>query len=158
MIDKTNGAAQQEFTIQRVYVKDLSFEAPNNPHIFGEEWKPQIDLELNNNGEPLGNDMYEVTLKINVTAKIGEKVAFIVELVQAGTFLIKNFDKEQIRSILGSYCPTILYPYAREAICNAIVRGGFPQLNLAPVNFEALYQQYEKQITEKASANSETRQ
>lgn len=144
--------AQQEFVIQKIYVKDISFEAPNTPAIFREKWAPQIDLELNNHASQIEDGVYEAIISINVKAKIGEKVAFIVEIQQAGIFTISHFDKEQIRPLLGSFCPTILYPYAREVIADVVNRGGFPPLNLAPVNFDALYQQQEQQLKSKEAA------
>jgi len=136
---------QPEFAIQKIYVKDISFEAPNTPKIFTEEWRPHVELEFNNNGVVVEPDIYEVTLNITVKAKLGDKVAFIVEVQQAGIFTIKNFPEKEIKPLLGSYCPNILFPYAREAVADIINRGGFIPLNLAPINFDALYQQYEQQ-------------
>jgi len=148
---KTENASGQEFVIQKIYVKDLSFEAPNAPMIFHDEWKPQIELELNNNAQPLEEGMYEVQLSITVNAKLQEKVAFIVEVQLAGIFTIKDFPEEQIKPMLGSFCPNVLYPYAREVIADVVNRGGFPPLNLAPVNFDALYQQHEQKLQEQAT-------
>ena len=145
MSDKETETNQPEFIIQKIYVKDISFEAPNAPKIFREEWKPHIELELNNNAQPLEDDVYEANLQITVKAKIEDKIAFIVEVQQAGIFTLKNFPEEQMKQLLGSYCPNVLFPYAREVIADVINRGGFIPFNLAPVNFDALYQQYEEQ-------------
>lgn len=149
---------QPQFNIQRVYVKDASFEAPNLPELFKEiaEWKPQINMELNTKSNALDDNNHEVVLSLTVTAKIGEKTAFLIEVQQAGIFLINGLDEAQLRHTLGAYCPTILYPYAREFISSLSNRGGFPPLNLAPVNFDALYAQHVKQQQEQSEAQPET--
>lgn len=150
-----------EFAIQRIYVKDLSFEAPNSPEIFRTEWKPVVDFDLNTNSVKLteNEDVHEVTLSITSTVKVKEKVAFIVELKLAGIFTLKSFTKEQLGHMLGSFCPNILFPYSREIISDVVNRGTFPPFYLAPVNFDALYQQFlEKQKKEKeGSSGSETK-
>lgn len=138
-------AKQPEFVIQKLYVNDLSFETPNTPEIFKSEWKPEVKIDLNVKDASLESDMYEVVLKLIVTAKIGTKTAFLVEVNQAGIFLLKGFDKEQFKMMLGSFCPSILFPYAREVVSDLVNRGGFPPLYLAPINFDALYQQQQKQ-------------
>ena len=148
----TENAPQQTFTIQKIYVKDLSFEAPNAPMIFREEWKPQVELELNNNAQSLEENVYEVHLHITVKAKVEDKVAFVAEVQHAGIFTIKDFTEEQLKPMLGSFCPNILFPYTREVIADVVNRGGFPPLNLAPVNFDALYQQYEQQKQKEQSS------
>lgn len=137
---------QPEFAIQKIYTKDLSFEAPNAPQIFQEEWKPELNLNLQTVSHDLGDGVYEIVLTSTVTVKSSDKVAFIVEVQESGIFTIKNFPKDQIGPVLGSVCPSILFPYAREVISDVVVRGGFPQLCLAPINFDALYaQQMEQQ-------------
>lgn len=137
---------QPEFAIQKIYTKDLSFEAPNTPQIFQEEWKPELNLNLQTASKDLGESVFEVVLTATVTVKSDTKMAFIVEVQEAGIFTIKNFPKEQMGSVQGSVCPSILFPYAREVISDVVVRGGFPQLCLAPINFDALYaQQVEQQ-------------
>ncbi len=137
-------ANEPEFGIQRLYVKDLSFEAPASPQIFLEEWQPELNMDLGTKTNALGDDNHEVVLTVTVTVKIKEKTVFLVEVQQAGIFTIKNFPEDQLRPMLGSFCPNILYPYAREAVTDAVVRGGFPQLYLTPVNFDALFQQHEE--------------
>ena len=132
---------QPEFIIQRLYVKDMSFETPNTPEIFKSEWKPEINIDLNMQNKELEDSMHEVVLKLIVTAKIKDKTAFLVEVNQAGIFFMKGFEKEPLDGMLGAFCPGILFPYAREVIANLVSRGGFPPLHLAPINFEALYQQ-----------------
>ena len=136
---------QQEFIIQKIYTKDMSFETPNSPAIFQEDWAPQINIDLNNQGQQVAEDLYEVVLSLTVTAKIGDKTAFLVEIAQAGLFTLKGLDQENLSTVMGTLCPNILFPYARETIASLINKGGFPQVNLAPVNFDALYAQHMQQ-------------
>lgn len=141
------------FTIQRIYVKDISFETPNAPAIFKEEWKPEVNVDLQTKTDTLEDSTYEVILHLTVTVKMAEKTAFLVEVHQAGIFTLKGFPEQQLGHALGSMCPNILYPYARETISDMVTRGGFPQLLLAPVNFDALYLQHlEQQKKEGGSA------
>lgn len=132
---------EAQFLIQRVYMKDMSFEAPNTPAIFQQKWEPELSLDLNTSHTKLENDVYEVILHVTATVKNDGKVAFLAEVKQAGIFTIKGAPDEQLDHLIGSFCPSILYPYAREAITSEVVRGSFPQLVLAPVNFDALYMQ-----------------
>ena len=140
---------QAEFVIHRLFIKDLSFEAPDSPKAFKEQWEPVVDLNLNNDNVHLEDDLYNVTLKVTVSAKIKDKVIFIAEVKQSGIFLVKDFEKEQKEELLGSFCPNVLFPYAREAISDVINRGGFPPLYLAPINFDAIYQQGKQQLNAK---------
>ncbi|QHG92675.1 protein-export chaperone SecB [Coxiella endosymbiont of Amblyomma sculptum] len=133
-----------EFAIQRLYVKDLSFESPHSPQVFFEEWKPELDLDLTTKTHDLGSGNHEVVLTVKATVKIKEKTVFIAEIFQAGIFIVKNFPEDQMQPMLGSFCPNILYPYAREAITDMVVRGGFPHLYLAPVNFDLLLEQHNR--------------
>ena len=135
----------KEFGIQKVYIKDVSFETPNSPEIFKEQWQPDINLQLNNNTKSLDDSIHEVVLTLTVTAKIGEKTAFLIEVQQAGIFNIKGYSEQEMGAMAGAYCPNILFPYARETISDLVTRGGFPQLLLAPINFDALYQQHLQQ-------------
>jgi preprotein translocase subunit SecB len=132
----------QHFEIQRIYVKDISFEAPNTPHTFLEEWKPEVQLNLETKSSRIKDDIHEVVLSVTATVNSGKKSAFLVEVHQAGVFMITGLQSEQLRQMLGSFCPEILFPYAREVISDTVIRGGFPQLILAPVNFNALYMQH----------------
>lgn len=132
---------QQQFGVQRVYIKDVSFESPNSPAAFKAEWKPQVKVDLNTATQDLGGDAYEVVLQVTVTAKVGEEVAFLVEVHQAGIVTIKGFEDAQKAHMLGSYVPNLLFPYAREVVDNLVVKGTFPPVGLAPVNFDALFQQ-----------------
>jgi preprotein translocase subunit SecB len=132
------GAEGNQFSIQKIYVKDISFETPNSPDTFRMEWRPDVDIQLQNEAKVIEADLIEVVLRITVTANIGDKAAFLVEVNQAGIFHIKGPSKQEMEPILGSYCPSILFPYARELISDLVTRGGFPQFLLAPVNFDAL--------------------
>lgn len=130
-----------QFSIQRIFLKDMSFETPNSPEIFREEWKPQLKLDLDNKTTKLDDNNWEVVLTITLTAKVGDKTAFLIEVQQGGIFLINGFEEEQLKNMLGSYCPTTLFPYARETIDSMLVKGSFPPAMLAPINFEAMYRQ-----------------
>ncbi|WP_119393536.1 protein-export chaperone SecB [Salinibius halmophilus] len=147
-----------QFSIQRIYLKDMSFETPNSPEIFREEWKPQLKLDLDNKTTKLDDDNWEVVLTITLTAKVGEKTAFLIEVQQAGIFLAKGFEEDQLKNMLGSYCPTTLFPYARETIDNLLVKGSFPPAMLAPINFEAMYRQAQQNQQQAAPAASEEAQ
>lgn len=130
---------QASFALQRIYLKDLSFESPNSPAIFQKEWKPQVSLDLNTRNQAISATQHEVVLSLTVTAKLEDKVAFIVEVQQAGIFQIEGLEPQQLAQTLGAFCPNILFPYAREAIDSAVLKGSFPALMLAPINFDALY-------------------
>ena len=136
-----------EFAIQRIYLKDVSFEAPNTPLVFRDAWQPVVTLDINTKTNMLDKDSHEVVLAVTATVKLGEQTAFLAEVKQAGIFTAHNFPTDQLHHLLGSYCPNILFPYAREAISDLVIRGGFPPLYLAPINFDALYQQHLQQQT-----------
>ncbi|MCP3662393.1 MAG: protein-export chaperone SecB [Gammaproteobacteria bacterium] len=143
MSDETQTQKQApEFALQRIYVKDISFETPNSPAIFTEEWKPESNLNLNSSTTRLDEDLYEVVLTVTVTTKVAEKTAFLVEVQQAGIFAAKGFPNDQMGQMMGSYCPNLLFPYAREVVSDLVNKGSFPQLLLTPVNFDALYAQH----------------
>ncbi|HFE48249.1 MAG TPA: protein-export chaperone SecB [Chromatiaceae bacterium] len=144
-----NQQDNRQFAIQRVYVKDISFETPMGAEAFQVEWKPNINLNLNNAAKDLGNGFHEVILTVTVTAKIDDKTAFLAEVQQAGIFMVQNFPQEELAPMFAIYCPNVLFPYAREAISDLVNKGSFPQLLLAPVNFEALYAQQMQQQEQK---------
>ncbi|GAB5381229.1 MAG: protein-export chaperone SecB [Aliiglaciecola sp.] len=131
-----------QFAIQRIYTKDISFETPNSPAIFKKEWTPEVKLDLDTRTVEIETNLYEVILSVTVTASIGEETAFLCEVQQAGIFLVGDMPEANKAHTLGSFCPNTLFPYAREAISNLVNRGTFPPLNLAPVNFDAIFQQY----------------
>lgn len=133
---------QPVFSIDKIYVKDLSLEVPNAPHVFLDPAQPQLEVQLGSSAERLGqNDLFEVVVTLTVTAKAADKTMFLVEAAQAGIFTIRNVPDNDLDPVLGIACPNILFPYARESVANTINRAGFPAVNLAPVNFEAIYAQ-----------------
>jgi preprotein translocase subunit SecB len=146
-------AQEQQFSIQKLYLKDVSFESPNVPAVFADgEWQPEVNIQLNSSNKSIGQDAFEVDLKITVTAKQNKKTAFLVELTQSGIFTVAGFEQDNLRGMLGAYCPETLFPFAREAIAELVSKGGFPPLLLAPVNFNALYMQQAQQQQTAAAA------
>ncbi|MEW6513700.1 MAG: protein-export chaperone SecB [Pseudomonadota bacterium] len=144
------------FSIEKIYVKDLSLEVPNAPHCFLEREQAQINLQMQTGGEAVGEGVFNVVLTLTVTAKVGEKTHFLVEAAQAGIFQIRNVPQEELEPIVAVACPNILFPYARETISDAVTRAGFPPVLLAPVNFEAIYRQrLEQQEAQQAGAPHE---
>lgn len=138
------------FTVHNIYIKDVSFEAPNSPQIFTLEWKPKLEFDIQMQREHLEENLYEVTLVINVNVVMAEateaskpKTAFIVEVKQSGVFMLEGINEEQqLDYILSTTAPTILFPYAREVVSSLVTKGGFPQLIIPPMNFESMYQQH----------------
>lgn len=141
MSEQTNQEAGKQFGIQKIYVKDMSFETPNSPGIFTQEWRPEINLELNSLASKIADGVHEVVLSLTVTAKLGGNTAYLAEVQQAGIFSLQGFEEAELPPLLGAFCPGTLYPYARETVTDLVARGGFPQLVLAPINFDALYAQ-----------------
>lgn len=146
---------QPAFDIVRLYAKDCSLETPNVPTIFTKEWKPEIKVDFDAKPTKVTDESYEVDLRVTVTCKIGEEVAFICEVHQAGIFLIKNIDQETMDYLLAGVAPNMLFPYAREHISSLVNRGTFPQLNLQPINFEAMYRARKDQAAQEAAKNSD---
>jgi len=149
---ETNNTSEKQFAIQKIYTKDISFETPNSPKTFTQKWEPALDLNLGTHVEALENSMFEVALNITVTVKLGESTAYLVEVTQAGIFTVAGFSDQEMGPMMGSFCPNILFPYAREVISDLVSKGGFPQLILAPVNFDALYMQHLQQAQQSADA------
>ncbi len=152
----TEGQSQQEFVLQRVYLKDLSFESPGAPNVFRKEYRPAVNVDLRTQSNAMDNDAFEVTLTITITAKLQEETAFLIEVQQCGIFSIRGIADEELRRILGIYCPNVLFPYARETIDNVVTKGTFPALMLAQVNFEGLYAQALQQAQQQAAAQAES--
>ncbi|MFZ6776919.1 protein-export chaperone SecB [Undibacterium sp. Ji83W] len=146
---------QPVFQIQRVYLKDLSLEQPNSPGIFLEQEAPGIEVSVDVGSEKLADGIYEATVTVTVTAKIGEKVAFLVEGKQAGIFEARNIPEDQLDPLLGIGCPNIVYPYLRSNVADAITRAGFPPIHLSEINFEAFYAQRLTLAAEQANATTE---
>lgn len=147
---------EQQFAIQKLYLKDSSFETPSSPEIFREEWRPEVNVELNVRNTAMGESHYEVVLQVTVTARIGDKTAYLCEVHQAGIFGMSGFNDRTLQGLLGSYCPSMLFPYVREAVSDLTGKGGFPPLALAPVNFDALYTQEQARRQEQENATSES--
>ncbi len=142
MAEQNNGAAgadQAQFTIQKIYVRDVSFEVPGAPQIFNEPGQPQLELNLNQKVGRVAEGVFEVALGITLTCKLGEKTVYLAEVEQAGLFGLAGFDDRTLDMMLGTYCPNVLFPYARQAIGDLVAQGGFPPFYLQPINFEALY-------------------
>ncbi len=153
------GEEQQKprFVIQKIYTKDVSFESPNSPEIFRDEWRPQLDLQLGNEYKQIDDDTHEIILSVTVTAKVGDKTAFLVEVKQAGIFTLTGYTTEEMGPLVGSYCPNTLFPFIREVVSDLVTKGGFPQLVLAPVNFDAMYLHQKEQVERQAQeARSKT--
>lgn len=149
---------QVQFAVHNIYIKDLSFEAPNTPQVFTLDWKPKLDFDIEMNRSLLEDTLYEVIMKITVTVSIDQEnqaqqqTAFIAEVKQAGIFMLQGItDSAQIDYILSTAAPTILFPYARQVVSGMVTQGGFPQLIIPPMNFESMYQQH---LAEKEKANS----
>jgi preprotein translocase subunit SecB len=131
---------QPVFSIEKVYIKDLSLEIPNAPQVYLEREAPTVDIQLHHNSTGVEEGVYETVLTVTVTAKVKDKTMFLVEAAQAGIFVARNIPAGELEAVLGIACPNILFPYVREAISDVVVRGGFPPVILSPVNFEAIYQ------------------
>lgn len=146
MAEDNTQQPERQFNIQKIYVKDVSFETPNSPEIFTQQWEPKVEFNLSSSGQQVQEGVYEVSLTVTITVKIEEKTAYLVEINQAGIFSATGFQNEEIGHLLGSYCPNLLFPYAREAVSDLVSKGGFPPMLLAPVNFDALYAQHVQQM------------
>lgn len=162
--NNTQGNAQAEnatnaFAIQRIYVKDVSFETPNVPQVFTTEWKPEMNVEMNTSSQVVAEGVYEVALRVTVTTKTGDMVAYICEVTQAGIFSIVGFSDQQLQHCLGAFCPNILFPYVRETVSSLVNKGTFLPFNLEPVNFDAVFMNYMQQQAQQQSqqaGNDET--
>lgn len=148
------GQEQQnaQFSVQRIYTRDISFETPNSPSIFQKEWKPEVKLDIDTRTTELESNLFEVVLSVTVTATVGEETAFLCEVQQAGIFALGDMPDQNKAHTLGSFCPNMLFPYAREAVSNLVNRGTFPPLNLAPVNFDAIFAAYMQKRAEQEQA------
>lgn len=156
--DTANGAAgtespsAQQFVLQKIYVKDASFEAPNAPGVFQEEGAPQLQLNLAQKIGTLSENVYEVVLTATLTCTLNGKTAYLAEVAQAGIFGASGFDQRNLEAILATYCPNVLFPYARQAVSDLIVAGGFPPYYLQPINFEQLYAEQLRRRAEAGNA------
>ncbi|MGK0499021.1 MAG: preprotein translocase subunit SecB [Oceanicoccus sp.] len=151
-----NEPVAQQFGVQKLFLKDASFEAPMGAAVFAKQWQPKMNVELNTGSTKASDDTFEVVLTITVTAKLEEETAMLIEVHQAGLFLAKGLEGEQLRQALAIVAPNLLFPYIRETIDGMAVKGGFPPINLQPVNFEALYRQATTQQAAQQAAEKET--
>ncbi|MCH7830194.1 MAG: protein-export chaperone SecB [Proteobacteria bacterium] len=150
-------AAEKRLSISKIYMKDFSFESPQAPGVFRQaDWKPKTDLNLRSSHTALEDDRHEIILTITVEAKTEDKTLFLIELQQAGIFEISGYEGDEFNAIIGSFCPNILFPYARESIASLIQKGGFPEFVLQPINFDALYFQAKQQQAAVQSGEAET--
>jgi len=149
----TDQQPQAQLALERIYAKDLSFEVPS-PRVFMGEWQPELDINLSSNAEQLDPTHFQVVLSVTVNAKNQGAVAFIAEVHQAGVFLIENVTQEQLPHLLGAYCPNILFPFAREAINDIVTKGSFPQLLLAPINFDAAFAESQQRLQQQQAAEA----
>ena len=147
----TGSNTRGQFEIQKIYVKNISLESPNSPQVFREQWKPSVHMDIANSADELGDNLYEVTLSVTATVSHEEKTIYLVEVQQAGIFLMADFPREIIGRMVATVCPNIMFPFVREIVSDLVTRAGFPQLLLAPVNFDALYLQHQQ----KAAAEKE---
>jgi len=154
MSETTKQPEAPVFGIEKIYAKDLSLEIPNAPGIFLEREQPEINVDLNTGGGRIDEGLYEAELTVTITAKLGDKAMFLVEVCQAGIFQIRNVAESEIDPILGIACPNILFPYLREAVSDLVTRAGFPPVILSPINFEALYQQRKAEVAAAATATA----
>ena len=159
LAQKDNGPDDAQFLVQKVYVKDTSFETPNTPEIFKMEWRPEVEMNMINKAIPIGDDHFDVVLTVTLTVKVGDKTAYLIEINQAGIFMIRNLPADVIDRMLAIVCANILFPFVRETVSDVVTRGGFPQLLLAPVNFDALFEQEQAegkaQLEAAAQANAD---
>ena len=148
------GPAGQQFAVQKIYTKDLSFESPATPAVFRTQWQPQLTVDVNTRSSAIDSEgNFEVVLALTITARTGEDTTFLIEVQQAGIFLVKGIEGEELRRLLGSAAPNMLFPYARETVDSLCVKGGFPALMLAPINFDAVYQRAKAQAAGPAASH-----
>jgi preprotein translocase subunit SecB len=161
MAEEQQAAAQEQnqqavFSIEKLYIKDISLEVPNAPHVFLQQEAPQVGIELGNAARAIGDGVFEVEISATVTSKVEENIVFLVEVKQAGIFQIRNVPEENMEAILGVTCPNILFPYVRETVSDLVSRAGFPPVLLSPINFEALFMQQKAQQQQAEQAGATT--
>ena len=151
MSDQNSQELQASFNIQRIYLKDMSLEQPNSPAIFLEQDGPGIEVQIDVGNHKLADDIYEATVTVTITAKIRDKIAFLIEGKQGGIFELRNIPEDQLEPLLGIACPNIIYPYLRANIADMVTRGGFPPIHLTEINFEVFYQQRKQVLAQAAT-------
>jgi preprotein translocase subunit SecB len=156
--NETAQSAQANFALQRIYVKDISFESPNSPAVFQKPWKPEVKMDLNTKNTKLGDDHYEVVVSVTLTVTVDSMTAYIVEIQQAGIFVVQGIEGGHLAQALSAFCPNLLFPYLRETIDTVVLKGSFPALMLAPVNFDAIFAQAVMQRQKEAAEAAEAGQ
>lgn len=152
MTEPATNSSEKTIGIQKIYMKDFSFESPSAPGVFTTaDWTPKTNLNLRSSHTKIDDDNHEIVLTITVETKYEEKTIFLVELQQAGLFHITGYSGEEFGAVVGSFCPNVLFPYARETIASAVAKGGFPEFLLQPINFDSLYMQSRQQAAAKAA-------
>ncbi|MFT5716270.1 MAG: preprotein translocase subunit SecB [Oleiphilaceae bacterium] len=150
---------QAGFALQRIYVKDLSFESPNSPQVFQKQWKPEVKMDLSTKHKKIAENLYEVVISVTLTVSVESMTAYIVEVQQAGIFAVQGIEGTQLAQALNAFCPNLLFPYLRETIDTTVVKGSFPAMMLAPVNFDAIFaqavMQKQKEAAEQAGESTE---
>lgn len=144
----TEKATQQQLTLQKIFLQDASYECPQGAEVFKEQWRPEVKLDINSSTRVLEDNFHEVVLMLTITVSQDEKTAFLVEIKQGGVFQISGIEGDELKRVLAAFCPSVLYPYARETVDSLVVKGGFPPLMLAPVNFDALFLQQQQKNAE----------
>ncbi len=154
---KTDEAPRKGVALQKIYIKDISFEAPGTPEIFSSDWAPEVSQEIRNAHRQIDEDIYESVLTITITVKIANKVAYLIEVSQAGIFGLPGHSQKALETTFGIFCPTILFPYAREAISDLSTRGGFPQFLMQNINFHAMFDEYlrQKEMAQQGNAGTD---
>lgn len=147
-------AAQPNFGLQRIYVKDISFESPNSPTVFQKQWKPEVNMDLNTKNTRIGENHYEVVVSVTLTVTVEGMTAYIVEVQQAGIFVVQGLESGHMAQALNAFCPNLLFPYLRETVDTVVIKGSFPAMLLAPVNFDAIFAQAVMQQQKEAQAAS----
>lgn len=152
---QTNGQAapQMQMSLQKIYARDVSFEVPNAPKVFQEEGQPQVQLNLSHKAATIEGENYEVVLTLTVTCTLNERTAYLAEVHQAGVFSFTGFDQDNLATVLATYCPNVLFPFARQVVSDLVLNGGFPPLLLQPINFDALYAQQQQQAQQGQQAD-----
>ena len=146
---KKEESTEKVVALQTMYIKDISFEAPNSPDVFLEtDISPETKINLSNTHNKIGDASYDVQLKVKVESTYGEKTMFVAEVEQAGVFLIKGYSEEEIKGLIAVFCPNTLFPFIRELVASLVTKGGFPALLLQPINFDAIYSQAIEEATE----------
>ncbi len=162
MAENTNGAlngqtppqAQAQLNLQRIYTKDVSFEAPGSPQIFQQQGQPNVELNLSQRVAQLGEDVFEVVLSVTATCKVEDKTAYLAEVHQAGIFGVTGFDAASRDMVLATYCPNVLFPYVRQSVSDLVQNGGFPPFFLQPINFDALYAEQQRRRAESGTGEA----